>query len=153
MPLAFTSASSRFIVSLGPKLLLTVISPSAAMACAPDRHIAAINASILRKMVIAYFPRQASPQARSTRLVGARAMLTTQAERAGICLAAYTRCSRGDPARGFSLRQGDAKAKPEEMGSGARLTTTSREQAASRQTTKRQRRTSDGERKHTDRYQ
>src|SRR5215467_13563287 len=57
MPLAFTSASSRLIVSLGPKLLLIVVSPSAAMAFAPDRNIAAINASILRKMVIAYFPR------------------------------------------------------------------------------------------------
>src|SRR5215467_11686297 len=58
MPLAFTSASSRVIVSLGPKWLWMVVRPSAAMACAPDRHIAAINASILRKVVIAYSPRE-----------------------------------------------------------------------------------------------
>src|SRR5262245_17388607 len=57
MPLAFTSASSRFIVSLGPKLLLIVISPSAAMACAPNRHIDAINANFLRKTVIVCCPR------------------------------------------------------------------------------------------------
>src|SRR5215467_11264323 len=43
-PFAFTSASSRFIVSLGPWLLRNVINPSAAIACTPHSHIAAANA-------------------------------------------------------------------------------------------------------------
>src|SRR5262249_49803904 len=43
-PLAFTSASSRFMVSSGPKALLMVISPSAAIARTPNKnHVAAIN--------------------------------------------------------------------------------------------------------------
>src|SRR5262249_48601313 len=51
-PFAFTSASSRFIVSFGPWLLRIVINPSAAIACAPHSHIAAANAKcrgILRR--------------------------------------------------------------------------------------------------------
>src|SRR5215467_2496452 len=75
MPLAFTSASSRYIVSSGPKLLLIVVSPSAAMACAPDRHIAAINASILRKTVIACCPR---PGLRGSRLRSRRRRVRQQ---------------------------------------------------------------------------
>src|ERR1700730_15279215 len=57
MPLAFTSASSRCIVSPGPKALFTVTNPSAAIACAPDSHVAAINAKIA--ILIAAFARDA----------------------------------------------------------------------------------------------
>src|SRR6267378_4910793 len=43
MPRALTSASSRSIVSFGSKALGIVISPSAPMALAPHRQIAAIH--------------------------------------------------------------------------------------------------------------
>src|SRR5262249_17406245 len=48
MPFAFTSASSLFIVSFGPRLLGSVVNPSTAIACAPHRHITAVNAKTLR---------------------------------------------------------------------------------------------------------
>jgi hypothetical protein len=43
MDLARTSASNRLIVSSGPKLLRSVINPSAAIACTPDSQLVAIN--------------------------------------------------------------------------------------------------------------
>src|SRR5262245_54077876 len=43
MPLAFTSASSLFMVCLGPRLLLSVINPSAAIACTLRKKLNALN--------------------------------------------------------------------------------------------------------------
>src|SRR5262249_41374498 len=52
-PLAFTSASSRLIVSLGSWLLRTVINPSAVMAWTPVRQMIEINANSFAGMDIA----------------------------------------------------------------------------------------------------
>src|ERR1700724_618190 len=63
MPLARTSASNRFIVSSGPKPLLIDISPSAAIACTPHNHIAAIAARPMalfgRTLAISFFAEEA----------------------------------------------------------------------------------------------
>jgi hypothetical protein len=45
-PFAFTAASSLSIVSFGPWLLRIVINPSTAIACTPQKHMSAVNATI-----------------------------------------------------------------------------------------------------------